>query len=201
VAALFVDPDGCYSNLEWVDAWPQERDAREYDGNLPVVAHPPCQLWGNLACVNWKRWGGEHNRPGNDAGCFAAAVAAVRRNGGVLEHPAMSKAFGTHGLTPPMTMGWQRVMCGGWVCEVWQSAYGHRANKKTWLYYYGENAPAELKWERIVGTHQIGRQFGTDTPKPYLSPKESSATPESFRDALLELALRANAELSDSRPL
>jgi hypothetical protein len=198
VVALFVQPDGCYSNLPWVDAWPQERDARKYDGNLPVVAHPPCQLWGNLACVNYARWGGEHNRPGNDAGCFAAAVAAVKRCGGVLEHPAMSKAFMAHGITPPATMGWQRTMDGGWVCEVWQSAYSHRANKKTWLYYFGENPPAELKWERIVGTHQVGqecrqgrRKLEPWRNKPTLSKREANATPESFRDALLALALRA----------
>ena len=199
VAAIFVQADGCYSDLEWVDAWPQERDARKYDGNLPVVAHSPCQLWGNLAAVNYSRWGGEHNRPGNDAGCFAAAVESVRRCGGVLEHPANSKTFGTHGLTPPVTMGWQRVTCGGWVCEVWQSAYGHRANKKTWLYYYGANPPAELKWERIVGTHQVGcecRQGIRKTEpwrnKPTLTKREANATPVSFRDALLALALRVN---------
>ena len=199
VVALFVQPDGCYSNLPWVDAWPQERDARKYDGNLPVVAHPPCQLWGNLACVNYARWGSEHNRPGNDAGCFSAAVAAVKRCGGVLEHPAMSKAFMAHGITPPATMGWQRTMDGGWVCEVWQSAYGHRANKKTWLYYFGENPPAELIWERIVGSHQVGQECRQGIRKtepwrnkPTLSKREANATPESFRDALLALALRAN---------
>ena len=80
-----MQPSGCYANLPFVDAWPEERDARKYDGNLPVVAHPPCQLWGNLCAVNYSRWGGEHNRPGNDAGCFAAAVESVRRCGGVLE--------------------------------------------------------------------------------------------------------------------
>src|SRR5678815_1128310 len=78
VAALFVQRNGCYANLPFVDAWPEERDARRYNGNLPVVAHPPCQLWGNLAAVNYTRWGGDHNRPGNDAGCFDAAVKAVR---------------------------------------------------------------------------------------------------------------------------
>jgi len=95
-------------------------------------------------------------------------------------------------------MGWQKVMCGGWVCEVWQSAYGHKANKKTWLYYYGANPPAELKWERISGTHQVGyacRQGIRKTEpwrnKPTLTKREANATPVSFRDALLELALRA----------
>jgi len=198
LAALFVQSDGCYSKLEWVDIWPEERDARKYDLNLPVIAHPPCQLWGNLASVNYSRWGGDHNKPGNDHGCFSSAVEAVRRCGGVLEHPANSKAFGTHGLTPPTTMGWQKLLCGGWVCEVWQSAYGHKANKKTWLYYFGKNPPLELRWERIVGTHQIGmacrqgiRLFEPWRNKPSLSKREANATPELFRDALISLALNS----------
>ena len=205
VAALFVQPDGCYAGLPFVDAWPESRDARRYDGNLPVVAHPPCQLWGNLCAVNYARWGGEHNRPGNDHGCFAAAVEHVRRCGGVLEHPAMSKAFAAHDITPPVSRGWQRVTCGGWVCEVWQSAYGHRANKATWLYYYGENPPAELRWSRIRGTHQVGmpcRQgiYATEPwrNKPSLNKREANATPEPFRDAMIALALQANKALSQS---
>ena len=86
IAALFVQPDGCYAGLPDVDAWPEHRDARLYDGVLPVVAHPPCQLWGNMAAVNYARWGGEHNKLGNDGGCFASALDSVRRCGGVLEH-------------------------------------------------------------------------------------------------------------------
>lgn len=193
VAALFVQPDGCYSALPFVDAWPQECDARRYDGSLPVVAHPPCQLWGNLAAVNWARWGGEHNRPGNDAGCFASALASVRRCGGVLEHPSASRAFAAHGITPPISTGWQSVIWGGWVCEVWQSAYGHRARKRTWLYYFGDNPPDQLRWERPEGTHQIGFQDkrGKARNKPTLSKREANATPEAFRDALLSLALHA----------
>ena len=49
VAALFVQPDGCYAGLPEVDAWPEQRDARKYRGPWPVVAHPPCQLWGAFA--------------------------------------------------------------------------------------------------------------------------------------------------------
>ena len=201
IAALFVQPNGCYAGMPWIDAWPEARDARAYDGNLPVVAHPPCQLWGNLAAVNYARWGGEHNRPGNDKGCFAAAISHVRRCGGVLEHPASSKAFTAHDLTPPVSMGWQRVMCGGWVCEVWQSAYGHRANKATWLYYYGTTPPAELCWDRIRGTHQVGfrDQRGKSANKPTLSKAEANATPPAFREALISLALKSSSSLKQLR--
>ena len=198
VAALFVQPNGCYSDLPFVDAWPESRDARNYIGTLPVVAHPPCQLWGAMANVNWSRWGGEHNRPGNDGGCFAAAVRAVDEWGGVLEHPAKSRAWGAHGLTKPAQMGWQRTIDGSWVCEVWQSAYGHRANKATWLYYRGTNPPADLKWARIVGTHQIGfrDQRGKSANKPNLGKREANATPRMFRDALIALSIRANVEVT-----
>lgn len=194
VAALFVQPDGCYSRLRDIDAWPESRDARTYAGPLPVVAHPPCQLWGALAAVNYKRWGGEHNRPGNDKGCFASALNSVRRYGGVLEHPAKSKAWAAHGLKKPAGIGWQPMSESEWVCEVWQSAYGHRANKATWLYYCGNIPPHDLKWERPVGEFQVGQpdHRGKERNKPVLSKKEANATPIKFRDELIKLAQHAH---------
>ena len=146
IAALCVETNGCYFGLPGVDPWDEARDARSYEGPHPVVAHPPCQKWGALANVNYARWGGEHNRPGNDGGCFASALASVRRWGGVLEHPAKTRAWAAHALTKPSAVGWQRNDDGGWVCEVWQSAYGHRANKATWLYAFGVESPPALNW-------------------------------------------------------
>ncbi len=189
VAALFVQADGCYAGREDVDVWPEERDARRYSGPFPVVTHPPCQLWVNFASLNFKRWGGEHNRPGNDGGCFASALESVRRWGGVLEHPADSYAWRAYDLTEPCSMGWQRSIFGGWVCEVWQSAYGHKARKRTWLFYSGLAAPFELRWQRTFGTHQCG---WFDRIKPTLSKRDASATPPAFRDELIRLASLAN---------
>ena len=190
VAALFVQADGCYSCQANIDLWPQLRDAREYAGPHPVVAHPPCQLWGKMAAVNYKRWGGEHNRPGNDGGCFASALASVDRWGGVLEHPAQSYAWPAYNLIKPQLGGWTKSG-EGWVCEVWQSAYGHRANKATWLYYQGTTPPPPMDWSRPTGTHQIGfqDQRGKSANKPTLSKKEANATPPKFRDALIGMAI------------
>ena len=190
IAALYVQPDGCYSGLPFVDAWPEHRDARLYSGPWPVVAHPPCQLWGAMAAVNYARWGAEHNKPGNDGGCFAAALDSVQRFGGVLEHPAKTRAWAAHGLAKPAGIGWHRVDDGTWICEVWQSAYGHRANKATWLYYHGTSTPFELRWDRPTGTHQVGQrdQRGKEANKPTLSKREANATPLAFRDELLKLA-------------
>lgn len=190
VAALFVARGGCYWDLEDVDPWDETRDARLYAGPWPVVAHPPCQLWVNFAALNFKRWGGEHNRPGNDGGCFASALTSVRRWGGVLEHPAFSNAWAKHGLPTPM-VGWRCDMWGpreGWVTEVWQSAYGHAARKRTWLYFVGEDSPPLLNWSRKPGTMQIGK---FDRIKPTLSKRAASATPVAFRDVLLSLARSA----------
>ena len=102
VAALFVATDGCYFGLPDVDPWDVRRDARLYAGPHPVVAHPPCERWGRY-------WGGGpmlHGTPrqkklGDDDGCFASALASVRRWGGVLEHPEASHAFAAHELRAP----------------------------------------------------------------------------------------------------
>jgi hypothetical protein len=188
VVTLFVDPTGHYPALvrEWYD---EARDARTYAGNLPVVAHPPCQLWTNFAALNFKRYGGEHNRPGNDGGCFAFALATVRRCGGVLEHPAFTNAWKAHGLTKPSGIGWTQTAPREWVCEVWQAAYGHKARKRTWLFYSGDRAPLQGRWERPTGTHQVG---WFDRIKPTLSKKEAMATPIEFALWLLTLASHAN---------
>ena len=183
IAALFVQTGGCYYGLPDVDPWDIHRDARLYAGPHPVVAHPPCQLWVNFAALNFKRYGGEHNRPGNDGGCFASALDSVRRWGGVLEHPTSSNAWAAHGLPRPSRNGWQPG-AGGWVCEVWQSAYGHPARKRTWLYACGLD-PAPLNWARMPGTAQIG---WFDRIKPSLSKRAASATPPKFRDLLISIA-------------
>lgn len=189
IAALYVQPKGCYAGLAGVDLWDEDRDARAYAGPHPVVAHPPCQLWTRFAHVNFARWGGEHNRPGNDGGCFAAALEAVKTWGGVLEHPAFSDAWKAYSLPRPEAGRWLQ-QDGLWVAEVWQSAYGHKARKRTWLAYSGAVRPAELDWRQAEGTHQIGfhDQRGPARNKPTISGKAASATPPAFRDALLEIA-------------
>jgi len=91
IAALYVETDGVYYGLEDVDPWDEARDARLYAGPWPVVAHPPCNRWSQLARVNQSRWG---TPVGEDGGTFWAALEAVRRFGGVLEHPRASSVFG-----------------------------------------------------------------------------------------------------------
>lgn len=193
IAALYIDPRGPYPSMPDVDCWDEARDARLYDGPYPVGAHPPCFLWVNLAAVNWKRY--QRELPawypgGSDGGCFAAALAAVRRFGGVLEHPAGSWAWREYGLKRPEGIGWQADSVlspsgHSYVCEIWQSAYGHKARKRAWLYYVADDRPADLDWARAPATHQVG---WFDRIKPTLSKKEASASPSMFARCLVDLA-------------
>ena len=186
VAALFVERGGAYWDLPDVDPWDEARDARLYAGPWPVVAHPPCNLWVNYAALNFKRYGGEHNRPGNDGGCFFSALKSVQEYGGVLEHPAFSNAWRKYEMPRPHTGRWIE-WSPGWVTEVWQSAYGHKARKRTWLYAVTPSPPA-LDWSRKAGTSQCG---WFDRIKPTLGKKAASATPPAFRDLLLSIARSA----------
>lgn len=196
VSALYIDPKGHYPVLLGSDScWDAGRRAQNYQGTEPVVAHPPCQLWGNMAYVNFKRWGGEHNRPGNDGGTFRHALDTVRACKGVLEHPAFSRAWSAHGLVrpPKEPVGWHQVSPTEWVCEVWQSAYGHLCSKRTWLFYCGDYPPHEGRWDRPKGTHQIGGhdQRGKARNKPTVSGRKASESPLEFAQWLICLAVRA----------
>ena len=192
IAALYVQTGGAYFGLDEVDPWDAARDARRYAGPWPVVAHPPCDRWHMLSAVNHKRWGFRINE---DGGCFAAALAAVRRWGGVLEHPAESRAFRFHLVPEPQRGAWQRTLDGDWITEVDQATYGHRARKRTWLVYCGR-IPPQLIWRRTDGTHQVGicDQRGLARNKPSLSAAEASATPPAFRDLLIRMARSAAKE-------
>lgn len=189
VAILFAENCGIYERIPNVDIWDKYRDAKLYSGPYPIVAHPPCQLWTHLAEVNYKRYGGEHNQPGNDNGCFKFAVDCLHRYGGILEHPALSRAWRQFNLIQPtIRYGWEHVREREWVCEVWQSAYGHKARKRTWLCYVGNTAPMSLDFSYKPGTHQVG---WFDRTKPTLSKREASATPYDFARVLVTLAIHS----------
>jgi hypothetical protein len=202
IAALFVQEGGSYYGLPNVDPWPESRDARLYAGPHPVVAHPPCQRWG-------KMWFGQpltvkltgvRKKKGDDGGCFAAALYAVRKWGGVLEHPWGSHAWKHFGLAKPARAGGWIVADnrGGWTCCVEQGQYGHYARKPTLLYVNNTKRP-ELRWghtearldpavvakmglARAKRLGEVGaRGGGTDsTPRIH--------TPAEFRDLLISLA-------------
>lgn len=202
VAALYVESGGAYWNLPGVDPWDETRDARQYAGPHSVVAHPPCQRWGRY-------WHGAPNKPhqyqlGDDGGCFEAALEAVRTWGGVLEHPAHSKAWAAFDLNKPSKPGgWVKAdFLGGWTCHVEQGHYGHFSNKPTWLYACHVDLPS-LRWgageQRLhpvaVAKHgyEKARRIGM---MAMVGGKDKTrirnATPTEFRDLLLSIARSAH---------
>ena len=197
VAALYVEHDGTYAGLADVETWDEARDARTYPGPWPVVAHPPCNTWCQLASVNQARWG---RMIGDDDGTFAAALAAVRRWGGVLEHPAQSLAWGRYGLPAPMRGGWvQSFTDPGVTTEVCQAAYGHEARKRTWLYAVGVD-PVTLDWRDVPGRAVIGGGIhtGNSAGRPRL--EHAIGTPPAFRDLLLALARSVDPRRATTGP-
>jgi hypothetical protein len=192
IAALFVEKGGVYWGLVGVDAWDRDRDARLYAGPWPVVAHPPCSAWCQLAPVNQARYG---HPVGDDGGCFASALDSVWRYGGVLEHPKASYAWPAFGLTTPTRQGWTRdLFYDGWVCEVSQRAYGHLARKSTWLYYCGASPPPLLDWSRPKPEATVSwmrNHGGGDLPR--IGKAAAARTPIPFRDLLISIADSANA--------
>jgi hypothetical protein len=204
IAALFVETDGVYFGIPGVDPWDVSRDARLYAGPRPAVVHPPCERWGRY-------WGGGPNPRarrrglGDDDGCFEAGVGAVRKWGGVLEHPEASHAWAKYGIArPPRAGGWILAEDGhgGWTCCVEQGHYGHAARKATWLYSVRCELP-NLAWgpseprTRIdPGYHsaeeaRAARASGA-VPVRRLSSAERVGTPVAFRDVLIAMARSAH---------
>jgi hypothetical protein len=215
VAALFVQTGGVYFELDGVDPWDERRDARLYDGPWPVVAHPPCARWCRFAPGIEKQYG---YKVGDDDGCFEAALNSVRTFGGVLEHPAYSKAWDRFGLPKPTVGdGWTYdLLDEGASCYVEQGRYGLSVKKATWLYAVGVDLP-ELRWGKTsdaeAGAVRWARiRYKGDELRERVKASETAKTPPEFRDVLLSMARMAtkldraaggdrDAEMSRSRPV
>ncbi len=188
IAALFVRHDGVYTGLPGLDPELQGVD-------------PWCQ-----------------RRDARNYGCFAAALQAVRRWGGVLEHPAFSLAWKAFELPSPERDSMWTVADahGGRSIDVDQGHYGHRAQKRTWLYAVAPELPDLVRgpseasaWLMQPGRCSKGRprptcpcekceeHFGDDwrgahnRRVPRLTKRQNEATPIAFRNVLLSIARSA----------
>jgi hypothetical protein len=195
IAALYVEKNGCYYGLPNVDPWDIERDARRYQGPFPVVAHPPCERWGRFSEGSPML---KNKATGDDNGCFSAALASLRQFGGVLEHPAHSKAWAAFGIPSPPRVGWLQCGENEWTCEVEQGHYGHKARKKTWLLVVGPKPP-ELIWgssgQRLPENLLAKRGYESARRRGIISSmgsKQRQRTPIEFRDLLLLIAEASN---------
>lgn len=190
VAALWIDPRGPYPSLPDVDCWDMSRDARNYRGDDPVVVHPPCAPYSKIAHLDQQQE--------REHGILAAQM--VRRNGGVLEHPAGSRLWGTVALPYPDT---GKDFWGGYTIEVAQVEWGHVARKRTWLYLVGvqKSALRDPPFPGRAPTHWCsgGRTKSSRKGSPVppgikvTSGQQRRRTPPAFAEYLVSLARASKA--------
>ena len=183
VAALFVQRQSIYKLpplSRVVDSWDEQRDARRFQGGMPVIAHPPCRLWSRLAHCS--------TAPEEERELGLWAVRQVRRWGGVLEHPAWSKLWPAAGLPAPGGCD-----AYGFTVRVDQWHWGHKALKPTWLYIVGigRDELPPMPFREGEPTHVVG---ASKSKKPEVQRWERSATPRAFAEWLYEIAKKCRGQ-------
>lgn len=176
VSALFVRKDSIYKRLG-IDCWDAERNAINWPGGNPIIAHPPCRAWGQLA---------HFAKPVEGEKELAIwAIEQIRKWGGILEHPRASKLWKDLNLPT----GRERDEYGGFSISVDQNWWGHKARKRTLLYICGCN-PGDIPAHPLTFapyTHVVSST--RDRYKlPEISKKEREATPIDFAKWLIEVA-------------
>lgn len=180
IAALFVREDSIYKTMPEVDAWDAQRDARQWPGGAPCVAHPPCRAWGRFR---------QFAKPRPDEKFLAVwALWQTQVWGGVLEHPAHSSLWKETGIPKP---GEPADLWGGYSIEVCQYHWGHKAEKKTWLYICGVDVRALPPVPHRPGKPEfVVRPKQNGAGAKFLTKAEREHTPPDFAAWLLDVAAR-----------
>lgn len=162
IAVLCTTKNSLYATLPNLELFDKSRDARNFTGSMPVIAHPPCRSFGRF-----KRFA---NPVPGERDLAALCVYLVQKNGGVLEHPAQSSLWALLDLPLPGA-GYDQY--GGFSMQIDQVDYGHPCRKRTWLYICGV-AASQLPRPAIsfvLPDHAIGgswKRFGRkDCPRAW----------------------------------
>ena len=178
-SVLFARSDSIYKTMPGCDVWDAERDALNWQGGNPVVAHPPCRLWGALSALS--------TAPVEEKLLAIWAVKQVRKFGGVLEHPAKSKLWPAEKLPLP-----GRRDKWGFTISVAQYWWGHKAEKLTWLYICGCEPSDVPPTPYCIGesTHVIAQSSRRQKLRlrPEVTKSEREHTPPALAAWLVELA-------------
>jgi len=167
VPVLFTRRNSPYLALG-CDCYDIERDALNWPGGVPLIAHPPCRSWGQLAHM-------AKPRPG-ERELALWAIDQVRKFGGVLEHPINSRLWFESGC-----LSWGiRDVWGGVLLPLYQSSFGHRAPKLTGLYLVGFPVP------------EFPPPRPTSTVVERMSRAEREATPPDLAKFLVDLVTSAS---------
>lgn len=179
VSALFVRKDSVYKELG-VDCWDMERNALNWPGGNPIVAHPPCRAWGQLSHFAKPRQGEK------ELAFFA--IDMIRKYGGVLEHPRASRLWPRY-----LPMPGKVDEFGGYSISIDQFWWGHKAKKSTLLYIVRcpiRELPAiPMRFDAIQYVVSSSANSKRCLKKE-ISKKEREATPIDFAKWLIEVASR-----------
>jgi hypothetical protein len=182
VSVLFARSDSIYKTLG-CDVWDEERNALNFKGGSPVVAHPPCRLWSQMRQFS--------TAPESEKYLAIWAVEQVRKNGGVLEHPASSGLWKAANLPEPG----KRDSFGGFTLVISQWWFGHKADKLTRLYICGVE-PKNLPpipfrlGEPEFTCSQSRNRLTKRNRKPEITKAERQHTPLNLALWLIETALK-----------
>lgn len=188
VAVLFARADSNYKALPGVDVWDAQRDARNWPGGCPIVAHPPCRSWSVLKHFAKPQDGERDLAPW--------AVEQVRKWGGVLEHPKGSALWKHCGLPAPG----ERDPWGGWTKPVLQMWWGHRAEKPTLLYIVGvqprdiPELPFAMGEAPRVLFNKRGLRAGMPGFRTECTREEREHTPPAMAEWLVDVARRTRTQ-------
>ena len=142
VAALCVSGRSIYKHTAGVLAFDRAKDARTFQGGMPVIAHPPCRCWSKYLSHQAKP---EDPQAEMDLGKWC--VDQVLRHGGVLEQPAHSKLWEACNLPRPADLA-DPFLYTVYVEQRW---FGFITRKPTWVLVSGvpaaELAPLPFKME------------------------------------------------------
>jgi len=182
VAVLFCRKNSNYKNLV-SECYDIDRNARTFDLEIPVIAHPPCRAWGMLR---------QFAKPRPDEKDLALfAIEIIRTNGGVLEHPRGSTLFPKYLPLPGQTDSF-----GGFTICISQKDFGHPAEKKTFLYVCGmsknELPRLPISFDPVLFT--IDTPKGKNTLKKQCSKSWRERTPDLLMKYLIEIAEQCKKE-------
>ena len=184
VAILCCSSRSAYRGMESVELYDERRDARTFEGGMPVVAHPPCRAWSAYTRHQAKP------EPGEKAlGLWC--VEQVIRWGGILEQPAHSRLFQASGLPKPgskpfavtrMGSATSPFDCVGWSTEVWQCWWGFFQMKQTWLFF------SRIRRDAVQFPLSLHPEGGDKRAWQLASKQGRSRTTEAFAKWLVETA-------------
>lgn len=114
IAVLCTLEKSVYNSFPSLDVYDKKRNAYTFDRDYPIIAHPPCQQWSRL-----KHFAKE-DKEEKDLAFFC--LEKIKKNGGILEHPAGSSFFKEANIKPTISIN--------------QSWFGLSCTKRTYLYFH-----------------------------------------------------------------